>query len=193
MPKQATLQINIGEFEKALDANLNRVESDPEYMNSLMSPPCKGNPVVLGPRVKSADDWANDQVSNAVNAADRYAKNVLAPARNPVEAALAASAKRKQKVAEAESQGKWDKAMAKVDQDQMYATIKKRGAAAFSSGVSDRKEKIVARVKELQPMVAALADTLDKMPQGTDAEREAKMIAAKRGMQTIGKKRRGIS
>jgi hypothetical protein len=38
--------------------------------------------------------------------------------------------------------------------------------------------------------VLALKKTIDAMPEKTDAEREAKMIAAKRGMQAIGKARR---
>jgi hypothetical protein len=40
-------------------------------------------------------------------------------------------------------------------------------------------------------MVAALAASIDSMPQGTDADREKRLLAARRGMIEIGKKRTG--
>ena len=75
----------------------------------------------------------------------------------------------------------------------MYKTIEAIGQTAYEQGITAREGKIKTKIQRLQPLVAALAATLDRMPQDTDAQREAKMIAAKRGMQEIGRKLRGIA
>lgn len=179
-------------FIKSFRALLNVADKNPEILKPLLEETV-GNPVTLGPRVISPADWSKKQVERATAAASEWLERVQKPRKNPIEAAIAADGKRKNKLAEAERLGKWKAAMSKVDDAVMYEVIRKRGSGAFSSGVSDRAVKITKRVSELQPMVAALAASLDAMPQETDAEREAKMLAAKRGMQEIGKKRLGVS
>ena len=190
-PKKSN-PLDLDSFAATLRANLDRVETDPEYRASLTEEH-QGNPITLGPRVLSPDEWAKKQTKRAADAAEDWEKGVLRPKRNPIEAALAASAKRENKIKQALAAKKWDKAMAAVDEALMYATIRKRGASAFRAGVEDRAEKVAARVKELQPMVSALASTIDAMPDATDADREKRLLAARRGMIEIGKKRRGIS
>jgi len=174
-----------------LDAALDRVQTDPDFVKEITSEK-KGNPVTLGPPVISAEDWANKQVTNASNAASEWLKNVKHPRREPIKAALAASAKREQKVRESLEQKKWDKAMAKVDEALMYKTIDAGGAEVFRKGVEIRKEKVKARAAELQPMVTALKLEIEAMPDVTDSDRAARLLAARAGMIAIGKKRRGI-
>ena len=184
--------LSLDDFTKNLRASLDRLETDEEYARSLTAER-KGNPITLGPRVISADEWAEKQVSRASSAASEWEKKVLRPRKNPIEAAIKKAEKRRNKVLESLDQGKWEKAMAKVDENLMYAVIRKRGASAYRAGVEDRKDKVAARVKELQPMVAALAANIDAMPDATDADREKRLLAARKGMIEIGKKRRGIS
>jgi hypothetical protein len=179
------------DFMTTLRAKLDRVENDPEFVKELQAEH-KGNPMTLGPVVISPEEWAEKQVTRAANAASEWEKNVLRPRRDPIAAAIAAAPKRDQKVRESLEQKKFEKAMAKVDENLMYEVIRKRGAAAFRSGVEDRRAKVVSRVKELQPMVAALKQTIDAMPDVTDADREKRLLAARRGMIEIGKKRLGI-
>ena len=174
-----------------LDAALDRVQTDPDFVKEITSEK-KGNPVTLGPPVISAEDWANKQVTNASNAASDWLKNVKRPRREPIKAALAASAKREQKVRESLEQKKWDKAMAKVDEAQMYRTIDAGGAEVYRKGVEIRKEKVKARAAELQPMITALKLEIEAMPDVTDSDRAARLLAARAGMIAIGKKRRGI-
>ena len=183
--------LDLSDFTSQLNANLDRVETDPEYVKELTEER-QGNPITLGPLVISPEEWAEKQVSRASAAASEWEKNVQRPRRDPIKAAIAAAPKRKQKLMESLDQGKWEKAMAKVDEDLMYVVIRKRGASAFRAGIEDRKGKVVARAKELQPMVAALKATIDAMPDVTDADREKRLLAARRGMIEIGKKRRGI-
>jgi len=151
------------------------------------------NPVTPGPRVKSAEAWAKKMVTNAVAAGPAWRAGVLSPRKNPIEAAIAANGKRKERLAEAEREERWLHSMQRVDVDEMYRTIEEIGEAAYTQGIAARKGKIVNKISKLQPLVEALAKTIDAMPQDTSQQREARMIAAKRGMEEIGKKLRGIS
>lgn len=178
-------------FDARLDASLDRVANDPEYAKELTSEK-QGNPITLGPPVIDPDEWAAKQVRNAANAASDWLKNVKRPRRDPIKAAIAAGPKRAEKVRESLEQKKWEKAMAKVDEDIMMEVIDAVGAEGFRRGVESRKAKVAARAKELQPMVSALKKEIEAMPDVTDADREARLLAARRGMIAIGKKRRGI-
>jgi len=182
---------SLSDFESRLDKALDRVANDPEFVRELQSEH-KGNPITLGPIVISPEEWADKQVRRAAAAASDWEKNVQRPRRDPIKAAIAAGPKRKQKVLESLEQEKWEKAMAKVNEDDMFAVIRKRGASAFRSGVEDRSGKVATRTKELQPMVAALKQEIDGMKDVTDADREARLLAARKGMIAIGKKRRGL-
>jgi len=189
-PTQAD-PLGMSDFIVKLNANLNRVATDPEYLKEVTEER-QGNPITLGPLVISPEEWADKQVERASRAAAEWEKNVQRPRRDPIKAAIAAGPKRAEKLRESLDQKKWEKAMAGVDEDLMYSVIRKRGASAFRAGIEDRKEKVVARAKELQPMVATLKATIDAMPDVTDADREKRLLAARRGMIEIGKKRRGI-
>jgi len=183
--------LGMSDFVKKLNANLDRVASDPEYLKEVTEER-QGNPITLGPLVISPEEWTDKQVERASRAAGEWEKNVQRPRRDPIKAAIAAGPKRAEKLRESLDQKKWEKAMAGVDEDLMYSVIRKRGASAFRAGIEDRKEKVLARAKELQPMVATLKATIDAMPDVTDADREKRLLAARRGMIEIGKKRRGI-
>jgi len=183
--------LDLSDFTSQLNANLDRVQTDPEFVKELTEER-QGNPITLGPLVISPEEWADKQVKRASEAASEWEKNVQRPRRDPIKAAIQAGPKRAEKLRESLDQKKWEKAMANVDEDLMYEVIRKRGAAAFRSGVEDRKGKVLARTKELQPMVAALKATIDAMPDVTDADREKRLLAGRRGMIEIGKKRLGI-
>lgn len=188
---QQTISPSLDDFESRFEKTLHRAMTDPTYMEEVTPPPV-GNPITLGTPVISAEDWANKQVKNASAAASDWLKNVKRPRRNPKEAALAASAKREQKVRTSLEKKKWDKAMANVDLDQMMAVIDAVGAEGYRRGIEARKVKVAARTKELQPMVTALKKEIEAMPDATDADREARLLAARRGMIKIGEMRRGI-
>jgi len=151
------------------------------------------NPVTVGARVKSADAWADKMVANAVAAGPAWRQGVLNPRKNPIEAAIAANGKRKARLAEAERDESWLHAMQRVDVDEMYRTIEEIGESAYTQGIAARKGKIRAKIEKLQPLVEGLAKTIDNMPQDTDQQREARMLAARRGMIQIGKRLKGIS
>lgn len=190
-PKEGQSPYNLDEFTARFRARLKKhLEDNPPEQKGLKE--ITGNPVAVGSRVLDAEDWAAKQIERAKAAGNTWAKAVVKPRRDPVEAALKAAAKRKDRLEQSIRDGKWEKAMARVDKDAMYDTIEKVGASGFSKGIEVREAKIKSRVKELQPMVEGLAEAIDDMPDGTDSEREARLLAARRGMIEIGKKRRGI-
>jgi len=181
---------SLNAFQKAFSKLLDDVTANPDKYDFLTETQV-GNPISLGPRVIPPDEWAAKQTSRATAAAADWEKNVSRPRKNPIEAAIAADAKRKDRLTEAEKQDKWKKKMAKVNLDEMYQTIKNVGASGYSAGISARAHKVERVAKELQPMVAALAASIDSMPQATDTDREKRLLAARRGMIEIGKKRTG--
>ena len=183
--------VSLDNFAAKLDAGLDRVMTDAEYAKEITSE-TQGNPINLGPPLISPDEWAEKQTKNASAAAETWLKNVQRPRREPLAAAIAASEKRANKVRESLEQKKWEKAMAAVDEALMYETIRARGAAAYRLGVEARKAKVAARAKELQPMITELKLQIQNMPDATDADREARLLAARRGMIEIGNKRRGL-
>jgi len=187
-PGQVTID-NIGSVSASI---LDEYLKDPEKYKAQMED-VGGNPITLGPRVPAAADWAADQVKGATGKAAKWLANSKRPKKVPSQAALAAKEKFYNRLREALDEGTWDKAMALVDEDLRLKIIEAVGESGFRSGVEAHKAKVEAAVKDLQPRVTALAEAIDKMPVATDDEREAKMLAARRGMIDIGRSRRGLS
>jgi len=117
---------------------------------------------------------------------------VMNPRKDPIAAAKAANARWKLRVQEAISNDSFSKGLDGVDIDMMYQMIQAAGEQSFVQGIAIRAPKIAAAIAKLQPLVLAMKKALDAMPCVTDTEREAKMIAAKRGMQAIGKQYKTI-
>lgn len=181
-----TLDNVIESFRKLQDQVLNH----PEEVTFLTEGKV-GNPITIGPRVLPAEEWSKKQVDNASRASAEWLAHVITPKKDPVEAAIRANGKRKDRLEQAEREGRWLKAMGAVNKDLMYEVIKTMGEAAFRTGVEGRRKKVEAVVKDLQPRIAAVAATIDAMPDATDADREKRLIAARRLMIEVGKSRRG--
>ena len=160
--------------------------NNPEQYAEAMAPQ-GGNPITLGPRVVAPTDWAKDQVEAAKSKATKWLEKSRRPKKVPSHAALAAAPKYYNRLEESIAEKRWDGAMAKVDEDLRLQVIEAVGSAGFSRGIEAHKPKVEAKVKLLQPLVLALAQALDAMPVATDSDREAKMLAARRGMIQIGK------
>jgi hypothetical protein len=165
-------------------AELYQQNMDPKAMGIIPS-----NPVTK--KVKSPDRWAKQQIENAVSAAGDWLDGVKNPSRNPVEAALDKKDKWIDRLTQAIKDGKWEKNLKKVSHAEIVAVVEKLGSGVYSSGVSARDDKIKKRVGELQPLVQAVSDTIQAMPDKTDADREKRFLAARRLMIEVGKKRAG--
>ena len=179
------------EFIKAFYETVKRMASDEEYAAEVLVGK-QGNPISLGPRVKSPKDWVDDMVSGAKARSKRWLANSKRPKKDPQKAALAATEKYKSRLREAMDEGRWEGAIAGYDEAAREAVIDAVGASGFERGVETHRAKAESKIAKMQPLVAALAETIDRMPQDTDSQREDRMIAAKRGMQEIGKVMKGV-
>jgi len=190
--KKVKPTVDLSNFEDLFSEILDRVNAS-TGANAPADLTLPGNPVSVGARVPEASEWAGKMITRAKAASNDWLKGTLSPRKHPIQSAIAADGKRKQRLEESERQGKWLKSMERVDVDQMYVTVEATGASGYESGIARREGKIASKIEKLRPQVLALAETIDKMPQDTDAQREARMVAARRGMIKVGQKMRGIT
>jgi len=172
------------EFATALGKGFALALSNPEAVPGMHQ--SQGNPVPLAPRIPEASVMVDKLVGNATNAGERWLANVQRPKKEPLKEALKANTKYKNAMQASIAGDHWAKGIQATDEAQMYATIAALGSGAFTQGIVARKGKIQAKFDKMRPLMVTLANQLDAMPTDTDAQREAKMIAAKRGMQALG-------
>lgn len=184
---------SIADMAEAIAAKRSQIESDEDLSRELKVGRPSGNPITLGPRLPNPADWAKLQIQGAQNNAAKWLDRTTHPKKNFKEEAQSASAQARyhDSMQRVLANKTWEGGMALVDESEAMATIAKRGSAAYAQGVADREPKITRVVKDMYDDRLALASTIDALPEGTEAEREAKMLANKRGLQAIGAKRRG--
>jgi len=149
------------------------------------------DPITLGPRVISADEITNKLVTRAADAAPTWLQRVKSPRKHPLVEGRAAEPKYKSKMETVLKEERRKKALEKVTDEDLIAGIDAAGEDAFRTGIERKKGKVQRRMAVLQPLYIVLAKAIDAMPTGTDAEREKKMLAARRAMIVVGKVRRG--
>lgn len=184
---------SIADIGARIAAKMDEIENDEELRTSLEEGAPSGNPITLGPRLPDADTWAEEQIAGAEAKSAKWLQNTTHPRKNFKEEALRpeAQARYKDSMRKVIEEDRHAGGMKLVNESEAMAIIEARGASAYSDGVRDRKAKITRRVKELHPMRLALCAEIDGMDTSTDAAREKKMITNKRGLQAIGKARRG--
>jgi len=171
------------------------MDTDEEFGRELREGHTSGNPMILGPRLPTADVWAERQIKGARDNAAKWLANTLAPKKNFKEEALRGTtvARYKDSMSRVISEGLWEGGMANVDEAETMATIKAMGSGPYSKGIEDRKPKIRRVVGELREDRLALCAVIDALPVATESDREAKMISNVRGLRAIGARRRGAS
>jgi hypothetical protein len=184
---------SIADMAAAIADQRSRIESDEDLARELKVGRPSGNPITLGPRLPNPAEWAKLQIQGAQNNAAKWLDRTTHPKKNFREEALKPSTavRYHDSMQRVLAEKTWEGGMALVNESEAMATIVKRGSAAYSQGVADREPKITRVVQEMYDDRLALATTIDNLPEGTEAEREAKMLANKRGLQAIGAKRRG--
>lgn len=172
-------------------STVDRMANDEEYARGLLVGR-QGNPISLGPRVKTAADWVNDQITGAKARSKNWLANSKRPKKDPKTAALAAAGKYDSRMRAALDEKRWDKAVEGYDEAAREKVIDAVGTSGFERGIETHKAKVESKVAKLQPLVTAVAETIDKMPQDTDAEREARMLAARKLMLEVGLIMKGV-
>jgi hypothetical protein len=130
-------------------------------------------------------------VQRASAAGETWKAGVLSPRKSPKAQAIASNARYKGQMQAAIAADSYLHGVQNIDEDAMAATVNALGAGVYTQGIAARLPKIQASLEKMQPMKAALKATIDAMANVTDADREARMLSNKRGMQSIGKMMRG--
>ncbi len=139
---------------------------------------------------------------NAARMADKYARKTAAAAadwvegvQNPKasfkESAIRAKGKWASRTQEAIQQDKFAKGMAAVNEQEAIATATGDGGSAYVAGIQKRLPKVQRAFDRLAPMLGAVSQTVRAMPQDTDAQREQRLLTARRQMIEVGKRYRG--
>ena len=172
-------------FESEFARVLGLIESDPEVRAraNLMA---VGNPVNVT-AVPDATTWANEMIAGAQAKADKWVRNASNAVDSMKAEAMTAGTRYATGVQAAVSNKSYDKGVASIDTSEVRQTIQNVGASGYSSGIVARTGKIMAAISKLQPKVAGLKQTINAMPKDTDTQREARLLAARKGMIAIGK------
>jgi hypothetical protein len=148
-----------------------------------------GNPVTK--KVPSADKMASKLVARVQVAADDWLNGIKSPSRDPIEAALAAKDKFVDRLTTAIKEGRWEGGLKKTSHAEIVKVAEKLGTRVFTDGVTAREDKIKKVFAELQPLFQSVSDAIQSMPDKTDADREKRLLTARKLMIEVGKKRRG--
>jgi len=133
-----------------------------------------------------------DKYSRKTSAAGQdWADGVRSPKASFKSAAIAAKGKWASRTQEAIQQDKFAKGMAQVDEQEAIATATQDGGSAYVAGIQKRLPKVQRAFTRLAPMLGTVSQTIRAMPQDTDAQREQRLLAARRQMIEVGKRCRG--
>jgi len=130
----------------------------------------------------SAEKITKKQVENASRSTEAYKDGVSNPRRGAATAALAASAKRAEAVRVAEEGKYWEKSMAKVTDDYVKKRAVDIGAPRYAPGIKGAEEKTLKFWRGWKPILDGIEGEVAAMPDVTDADREARMIANVRAL-----------
>jgi hypothetical protein len=147
-----------------------------------------GNPVTK--KVPSSDKMAEKLVKRVSVAGDDWVEGVKNPSRNPIEAAIASKDKFVDRLDAAIKAGKWEGGLKKVTHADIVKVVERLGGKVLTDGVEARDFKIKRVFGELQPLFQSVSDAIQAMPDKTDADREKRLLQARKLMLEVGKKRR---
>jgi len=179
------LRMSPDQFQYAFAELLKRM---PAVVLNAKAVDLKANPVTpgVGERVISADTWHKRWKGSGDAAADDWYERTLTPRKDPIDTAVKANEKRKDRLAAAEKAEKWVKKMKNLKKEDVFEGVIGAGVEGYKGGLDSKSAKTKRRIEALRPKVLALAEAIDKLADKTDADREKKMLAARRGMIQIG-------
>ena len=180
----------LGDFEARLDGALDRAMKDPDSFEGMHAR--EGNPRTLAPRIPEAADTAAKHAERTAAAGAAWKAGVMRPKKDPIKAAIAAEGKWEARMKEAIAAKSFAHGLEAVDEEEMIRILEGTDESVFTAGVARRGPKYERKLALMRPMQIALAEEIDRMPQDSDAQREARMIAAVRGARAIGKKLKGL-
>ena len=168
-----------------------RLASDPDFYAALHGREIAPGIHISNPGPDPAKTAAK-LMARAAAATSDYCDGMKNPKRSPVESAKRAKGKWASRTQEAIANNAYEKGVAKQDYSEAVATATGDGGAAYAAGIAKRGPKIARVHADLMPRLGALSASIQNMPQDTEAQREQRLLAARRGAIAIGKARKGI-
>ena len=169
-----------------------RLATDQEFYDAL-----HGRELAPGIHIQNpgpdAAKMADKLVRRVQGAAGDYVDGMNNPKRDPVAAAVRAAGKWENRIQEAIRNKSFEKGVRAQDYPEGVRIATADGGSAFVSGVTKRQSKIQKVYQDLAPRLGAVSQAVQAMPQDTEAQREQRLLAARRMMINIGKQRKGIS
>jgi len=132
-------------------------------------------------------------IRRAQGAAGDYVEGMRNPRRDPVAAAKRAAGKWANRLQEAINNRSYEKGVGSQDYAEAVRIATEDGGSAYTQGVAKRASKIARVYQDLAPRLGAVSQAIQAMPQDTEAQREQRLLAARRAMIALGKARKGIS
>lgn len=165
--------------------------SDPDFYGALHA-----REIVPGVHINNPGPDPNKTAAKLVRRAQAasgdYVDGMKNPKRDPVQAAARAEGKYEDRVRAAIANKSYGKGVRKQDYGEAVRIATEDGGAAYTAGVTKREAKILRVHTDLMPRLGALSQAIQQMPQDTDAQREQRLLAARKGAIAIGKARKGI-
>ena len=137
-------------------------------------------------RLISAEDWAAKQI-RGVQAVGKvnYEQGVQNPRKSPIQASIDAQGRYEEQMRKPEVLARRVTNLRKSSDDEWLDGSIKLGANRLVEGVTAREAKIRTRIQSLQAKVAAHVQTIDRMPNATDADRQNRMVENLKGMRAL--------
>jgi len=163
-----------------------KLANDPDFYDAL-----HGREIAPGVHIQNPGPDPSQMTARYLegvgNAGTRYVQGMQNPRRHPVEAAVRAKGKWAQKTTEAIQLGSYEKGVRQQNYAEAVQIATADGGTAYTSGAQRREGKVSRAFQRLAPLQGGLSQSIQNMPQDTEAQREARLIAARRGMIAIGK------
>ena len=118
-------------------------------------------------------------------AAPDWVRGMNNPRANFKDAAMAADGKWKNGVQAAIQADRFRRGMSKVDAAEAIRVATSDNGAAYTAGVSKRREKVARVFQTLMPALGAISMSIRQMPQDTEADREQRMVENLRRMRGL--------
>jgi hypothetical protein len=120
-------------------------------------------------------------------ASQDYAQGVANTDKDPTALAIAAGPRYLANVQAAFQSGRWANGLRKAGKAGWQQAVASKGVANFSNGVAAAEGKVAEAFASLLSFEQGLLNTVSSMPNVTDNDREARMLAWVRGMRTYKK------
>lgn len=135
----------------------------------------------------TAQDVAAKWTQRTAAAAPDYAKGVANTDKDPTALAIAAGPRLLQNFTAAFNSGKWANGLRRAGKAGWQKAVADKGQTNFSTGVQAAGAKVTEAFTQLLAFEQNLLNNVSSMPNVTDADREARMLAWVRGMRGYSK------